>query len=480
MNLLQYEKLEVDTKAKEGKNVKVIIFNKSENDYTIHNKDFDADHNVYLNKIKAGSKSGEVYLNYISDGEIFAYVSIGDLNVDILKQKESMNVCGANLLGRLSYLDGHINIYIQFDMLFKEFVAGIILSSYKYSFLKKDNNGRTTLSIIGDDLVKQEVLIYNAQNFARFLGDTPANLMTPSLFVKYAKQYCRNLEVKVYDEEFMKINNMNLILGVSQGSIEKPKLLFIRYNGKIDSPATDLALVGKGVTFDSGGISLKPPSNMSNMKGDMMGAATVLCAARLAFDFNLELNIEVTIPLTENMPSGSATKPGDVHCGMSGISVEVDNTDAEGRLILADAMSFAQKSNPKILFDVATLTGAVKIALGDNFTGYFCNDDNLSSLIYESGINSNDPSWRMPLSPLYLRSMKSDVADLKNSGKNGKGGSATAAIFLNEFVNKDVKWAHFDIAGVSRDHDNKKVYGAGRTGRGVPLVFEILRGLSRS
>ncbi|KAF7683098.1 Cytosol aminopeptidase [Astathelohania contejeani] len=356
-------------------------------------------------------------------------------------------------------------------------VEGAILSLYEYSFLKKDkkDNNFCVYSYTKCSRFDRIIEVAMAQNFARFLADTPANLMTPTLFVEYSKEYLNsvdNIEVKVYDKNYLEEKKMGLFLSVAQGSEQPPKFLFITYNGRGDSDV-DLALVGKGITFDSGGISLKPSAKMSAMKADMLGAASVLSVVGAAARLKRKINIIVAIPLTENLPSGKATKPGDVFIGMSGISVEVDNTDAEGRLVLADALTYVQEFNPKYIVDVATLTGAICVALGTEYIGMFTNDDSFGDLIEKCGIEVEDRVWKMPLNKNYLKKIESSVADLMNSGGRS-GGSCTAAIFLNEFVNKEFKWAHLDIAGVMDESPYSELYGKGMTGKPVRLLYDLI------
>lgn len=471
MEILSYEKLFVSTKEEKGRKVYIHLYFKQNDEYIV-SQDNDKKHLSFLRLVKASYKIGSFYIKFEDSEKIYVYICFGEKQNQIYSFKENIMKLGANILKNLLYINEHINFYLCFNDYKQELVSGIVLSYYKYNFLNKEQKKITTLSIINFDYVN----ILNGQNFARFLGDTPANLMTPTYFVEYAKKFAKDLNIEVFDKQFMKEKNMNLLLGVAQGSHQDPKLLKIKYNGT-DKTNVDVCLVGKGITFDSGGISLKPSANMGTMKGDMMGAAIVLTVIKLAADMKIKLNIEVYIPLTENMPGGSATKPGDVHIGMTGKSVEIDNTDAEGRLVLADCLALAQESNPKYLFDMATLTGAISIALGDNFLGYFCNDDELANKINKASIYSNDLAWRMPLSTLFLNSMKSNVADIKNSGGR-KGGSCTAAIFLNEFISEGVKWAHFDIAGVDFDHNNTSVYGGGITGRGLGILYELIKSLN--
>lgn len=480
MVLLNYEKLEIaHGEESNSTKVKLVFYNKSEGGINILMDVKVSKYQHFLEKIEAKGLVGETHVLMEDNGEVLVLTGLGDIYEDILVVKSNAKKAGASGYRAVSHL-GSIEISLTSEFMAKEIVSGITLASYKYKFLLKDNGEPKRISINVDcPAVKKAIKIANAQNFARFLADTPANLMNPTLFVEYALNYLKhkpNVTVEVFNKDFMEEHSMNLLLSVAQGSVQEPKLLVGRYRGRIGNKV-DIALVGKGVCFDSGGISLKPSANMDRMKGDMHGGSAVLSVFGLAADMNIGMNIDLIIPLVENLPSGSATKPGDVYFCMNGKSVEIDNTDAEGRLILADALVYAQDGNPTYIFDVATLTGAMSVALGDAFIGYFTKDEGLSEVISQSGIDSNDPTWRMPLSPFYLPFMKSEVADLKNAGGRS-GGSATAAIFLNEFVDKKFKWAHFDIAGVMGGHSNKIVYGSGMTGISVPALIEIIEKLS--
>ncbi|OQS55138.1 Cytosol [Ecytonucleospora hepatopenaei] len=368
---------------------------------------------------------------------------------------------------------------------------GFILSSYKYTFLKKEES-EIKINLIYEpnfsNLI-ETVELAHAQNIARFLGDTPANLLTPGIFVSYAKNIFRdikNIEIKVLENEECIALGMNLFNSVGQGSVQDSKLLCIKYNGSSNNlHEHTVALVGKGVTFDSGGISLKPGLDMHRQKMDMMGGATMLMSFYAACKIGLPLNMSCTIPLVENMPSYMATKPGDVHVGMNGLSVEINNTDAEGRLILADGVYYAQTQytfsgkvqKPKYLFNTCTLTGAMKIALGNIFGGYFTNSEELHEIIKNN--LSGESLWRMPLSAYYKKQLKSDVADLKNIG--GKlAGACTAAEFIHSFITEDVKWAHFDIAGIKDQSVTPGMYGNGATARPMLAFLNILKEISKN
>ncbi|WUR04314.1 cytosol aminopeptidase [Vairimorpha necatrix] len=468
MSLLNYEQLFVKTVPIESA-IKVNII-----PYSYKNKEYSTSDSSNLDYLKNLNPASNSTYRIMPDKSIECFVCLSRNDEEADEWRASVATSGASCYNLLSHFDNPLNINIKNIDNIRDFISGIVLAYYKYNFLFKKSSDRQAISIISE--YDEFVEISNAQNFVRFLGDTPANLMTPSIFTKYVEKYCQGMDFTVYDKDFMSEKNMNLLLGVSRGSNEDPKLIKISYKGS-NKDNIDVSLVGKGITFDTGGISLKSPANMSAMKGDMLGAATVLATIKLAHDKKLKINIEAILPLSENMPGGRATKPGDVHVSMSGLSVEVDNTDAEGRLILGDALTFAQESSPEYLFDIATLTGAMTVALGEDYLGYFCNNEDLNEIINKSSDESGDLAWRMPLSNLFLSCMKSNVADLKNAG-NRKGGSCSAAIFLSKFVKENVKWCHFDIAGVDFDHRNKVLYGKGMTGRGFPLLYELVKNLS--
>lgn len=277
---------------------------------------------------------------------------------------------------------------------------------------------------------------------------------------------------------------MGLFLSVAEGSIEKPFLLEITYNGKSLNKSEnfkedlDLALVGKGVTFDSGGISLKPPSGMYDMKGDMGGAAVCLLSIISASLFKIPINLKTVIPLCENMPSGRASKPGDVRISLSGKSVEILNTDAEGRLILAYAITYTKQFSPKKIIDIATLTGSILICLGHEYTGVFCNSEELWKELKLASVKSNDKAWRMPLDEQYKLDLNSKVSDIANITCKIVSRSNSAAMFLKEFVG-DTSWAHLDTAGTESAASTKDVFLTS-TGRPLQLILQFLYNISNS
>ena len=316
--------------------------------------------------------------------------------------------------------------------------------------------------------VLKGVAIANGMALTRSLGDLPSNICTPSHLAETAKSLAQSYHLKyeILEESDMQSMGMNSLLSVSKGSNEPGKLISISYNSAGDEKP--IVLVGKGVTFDSGGISLKPGAKMDEMKFDMCGAASVLGVMRAVAEMKLPVNLTVVVPTVENMPAHNASKPGDVVKSMSGQTIEILNTDAEGRLILCDALTYCEKFDPKVVIDIATLTGAVIIALGKHHSGLMANDQSLADDLKEAGSDAMDTVWQLPLDDEYDELLKSNFADMANIGGR-EAGTVTAACFLARFT-KDYRWAHIDIAGTAWIGGSKK----GATGRPVPLLTEYI------
>lgn len=353
---------------------------------------------------------------------------------------------------------------------------GAFLSSFRFNMFRTHGERFYKPKLAIEPLEKSEgwqrgQIYAEAQNEARSLMETPANVLTPTKFVQRAEELAKdlkNLKLIVRDADWMKKQRMGGILGVAQGSDEPPRLLEVHYKGG-KGDVIDLAYVGKGITFDSGGISLKPPAGMGAMRADMGGAATTLCAVLAAARLGVQKNISVILPLTENMPSGHATRPGDILTMRNGTTVEVDNTDAEGRLILADALHYcSSEMKPKKVVSVATLTGAMVISLGNLYTGAFVETDKFWDEIQKAGLTSGDKFWRLPLVKEFQELLTKGNADMANS-VGREGGSCVAAGFLRMFVDglpssrlvhseeedttennckTQIDFAHLDIAGV--------------------------------
>jgi leucyl aminopeptidase len=318
--------------------------------------------------------------------------------------------------------------------------------------------------------LQQGMGIASGMSLTRDLGNLPANICTPTYLAKAAValgREARAVKVRVLEQTEIRKLKMGSFLSVTAGSAEPPRLIVLEYyGGKAKDPP--IALVGKGVTFDTGGISIKPAAAMDEMKFDMCGAATVLGVFKAVAALKLPINLVGVIPTCENMPSGTATKPGDIVKSMSGQTIEVLNTDAEGRLILCDALTYVRRFTPKAVIDIATLTGACVIALGAQYSGLFSNDDELSAALSSAGKRAEDGAWPMPIDEEYADQLKSNFADLANIGGR-EGGAITAACFLGKFT-QGLKWAHLDIAGTAWLSGANK----GGTGRPVPLLMDYL------
>ncbi len=317
-----------------------------------------------------------------------------------------------------------------------------------------------------------------AANRARDLQNLPANELTPTALAARAAEIAaggERIEVEVLDREAIAAKGMGGLLAVSQGSEVEPRLIALRYTGGGSGPT--IGFVGKGVTFDSGGISIKPSAGMQEMKMDMSGAAAVLESVAAIAELGLALDLVAVVPATENMPSGSSIKPGDVITQLNGKTVEVNNTDAEGRLILADALTYCVRElGAQRLVDVATLTGAVLIALGSTYAALISNDDRWAALVEAAATGSGELAWRLPLHPEYKELTKGTVADLTNAAAKRKANTIYAGSFLEEFVD-GVPWAHLDIAGTAWD-TGREYFGDGATGFGVRLLVRLARDLA--
>ncbi|MDO4427099.1 MAG: leucyl aminopeptidase [Moraxella sp.] len=373
---------------------------------------------------------------------------------------------------------------------FGQFVVALAGSHYRFDTYKKDAKAPTltTVTLVNnkDDAVDYEaalafsLALITGQNLAKDVANEPPNVCTPSHMVKQAKKlakdYPDHVNVTIIEEKEMKKLGMGCFLAVSQGSEEEGKIAVIEYFGKSKKTSkaklsNPIALVGKGITFDTGGISLKPAAGMDEMKFDMGGAAAMLGVAKGLCESGLALDVVIVLALAENMPSGSASRPGDVVYAMDGTSVEIMNTDAEGRLVLADALCYTQENyKPSVIIDAATLTGACVVALGAHRSGLYSNDEDTLFALETASEASGDLVWHMPLGDDYHAQIKSPVADLQNIG-GPKGGSITAACFLEHFIKEDQAWVHLDIAGTAWVGGDKK----GATGRPVPLIMHYLK-----
>lgn len=363
---------------------------------------------------------------------------------------------------------------------------GAVLGLFEYNELKKKKKTAVDAQIHGSSSTEEwlkGVIYAEGQNLARYLMEAPANHLTPTKFVEVVEERLRavnsNVKVHIRPQSWIEEQEMGAFLSVSKGSDEPPIFLEIHYNGSSSAKDSPLVLVGKGVTFDSGGISLKPSSGMDAMRADMGGAATICSAIVTAATLQLPLNIIGLAPLCENMPSGRANKPGDVVRAKNGKTIQIDNTDAEGRLLLADALCYAHTFNARAIVNTATLTGAMDVALGSAAAGVFTNSAWLWNHLHEASIVTGDRVWRMPLFEHYTKQItESQLADLNNIGKHSRsGGACTAAAFLKEFVTAP-HWAHLDIAGVMSNKDEVPYLRKGMAGRPTRTLVEFATRLS--
>jgi leucyl aminopeptidase len=366
-------------------------------------------------------------------------------------------------------------------------VEGTLLGLYTFKKYKQsDTNGNvrgiTRINLLAnnaneamlDQAVNHGIALAEATNFARDLVNEPPNVLTPSELANRASAMAGQfgLECEILDRPEMQDLGMGGLLGVAQGSVEPPKFIILRYRGASQSEEKGIALVGKGITFDTGGISLKPAERMHEMKGDMAGAAAVIGAMYAIAALKPSINVTALVPTTENMPGGTAYRPGDILRIMNGKTIEIVNTDAEGRLVLADALSYAVKEGLSPIIDVATLTGGIVVALGSVMSGMFCNDEALSNEIIAAGQVAGEKFWPMPLDEEYEESIQSDIADIKQTGGR-YASAATAAKILEHFIG-DAKWAHLDIAGTDFIDAKKPYQEHGATGVAVRTLAELV------
>ncbi len=360
----------------------------------------------------------------------------------------------------------------------------LIFSSYRFDQYKKEKNGLTLkqVNLIGpvsnkfNKAIDRGVIIGQASNSSRDLANHPGNIATPTHLAQHAlasaKKY--GFSCKILGPKEIAKEKMGLLMGVSQGSEQPAQFIVLEAGPKSKPP---IVIIGKGLTFDSGGISIKPSDRLEEMKYDMCGGATVLGIFEAISQLKLPIHVVGLIPSAENLLSGKAVKPGDILTAHDQTSVEIINTDAEGRLVLADAISFAKKYyKPKLIMDHATLTGAVVSALGDEYAGFFTNTPTFTKQLKQSAKNTAEKIWELPLAPEYKEQLKSAIADIKNLGEKGSAGASTAALFLSHFVG-ETPWIHLDTAGTAWTMRPKSQFSVGATGWGVYLTVEFLKNI---
>ena len=448
--------------------------------------------NSFLRELKANKKEEEISSLDISEKQKYFLIKIKNKYESYWPQE-----VGGSFF---SYLKNFKNIKkidfyvdsLDFDKeklenFVSQFIFGFNLKSYTFNKYKTQNkekiDKRIDFKIItkNKEKIEKKYKYYNSIKEGVFLCrdfvSEPPNVLNPETYMKEIKKLSKlGLKVKSYGEKELKKLGMNALLGVGQGSANKSYLVTIEWNGKKNSLKNPLAFVGKGVCFDTGGISLKPARFMEEMKYDMAGSAVVVGLMKSLALRKAKVNAVGVVGLVENMPGGNAQRPGDIVKSYSGKTIEVLNTDAEGRLVLADALTFSEKKyKPKFIIDLATLTGAIIISLGEEYAGLFSNNDELSKNIFKASENVNEKVWRLPLHKNYDKLMNSSIADVQNINYAGGAGSITAAQFLQRFILKKTPWAHLDIAGMAFSKKAANLNPGGATGFGVRLLNNLIK-----
>lgn len=354
----------------------------------------------------------------------------------------------------------------------KSAAIGAMIADYaydKYKSEKAHHLDEITFARFSENDLNEGIIFGGAMKFTRDLANTPAQIATPTKLSEIAKEL-EGIETKVFDKEEIARMGMGAYLAVGQGSVQPPKFIHMKYTGK--NVKKKIALIGKGICFDSGGLDIKPASSMLTMKDDMSGAACILGVMRALSKLKPDMEVHGIIAACENMPSGSSYKPGDILTAKNGKTIEIDNTDAEGRLTLADALCYACELGVDEVIDIATLTGACMVALGTVASGIMGNDEEMINRVIETAKESGETFWQLPMFKEYFDSLRSDIADMKNTGSRN-GGASAAGLFLQQFV-KDTKWCHIDIAGTAYIEKPQKEFIAGATGAGVRTLLNYV------
>ena len=440
-----------------------------------------------INKIISSDKSKKDFLTFnLSPNLRVIVIKLKNTLSSVESEKkgaEFYNFIKSNQIFNTCFIEDNFKYLLSKNKYFmNEFLHGAQLKSYKFEKYKtKKDNNKFELNILAKsqsfNLNKNKRFnsLMEGTNLTKDLVSEPGNILHPDEYAKRLNQLKKfGLKVTIYDSKKLKKLGMNALLGVGQGSIRGSYLVTIEWKGS-KSNSKPLAFVGKGVCFDTGGISLKPAKFMEDMTYDMAGSAVVVGLMKNLALRKAKINAVGVVGLVENMPGGNAQRPGDIVKSYSGKTIEILNTDAEGRLVLADAISYTEKKfNPRFIIDLATLTGAIIVALGSEYAGLFSNNDNLSKQIYESGKKVEEKVWRMPLDKNYDKLIDSKNADMQNINYVGGAGSTTAAQFLQRFVLEKTPWAHLDIAGMAFSKYGGALNSGGATGFGVRLLNKLV------
>lgn len=451
-------------------NCDLLVVNKFEGENTTS----DLANKYAVEEDKFEGKFGETYLLPTYGNEVYRKVLVLGLGKKSEFTPNKMREAAAKAIKKAMQIEAKTVAFVldgvEFDYS-EQFTMGVLIADYafdKYKSEKKDKKVKEVYVQANPDNVRKAEKIAAAMTFARNLANEPAQFATPSELAAIACDL--GLETKIYNREECEHMGMGAFLAVAKGSYQEPKFIHMKYS--VENPKKRIAIIGKGITFDSGGLDIKPPSSMLTMKDDMSAAACVLGVMSVIREFNPQVEVHGIIAACENMPGCSAYKPGDILTAKNGKTIEVDNTDAEGRLTLADALCYACELGVDEVIDLATLTGACMVALGTAAAGIMGNDDEFVSKLIDTAQRSGERYWKLPLWEDYFESLKSDIADMKNTGSRW-GGASIAGCFLEKFV-KDVKWAHIDIAGTAFLDKPQNEFIKGATGAGVRTLLNYI------
>lgn len=451
-------------------NCDLLVVNKFEGENTTS----DLANKYAVEEDKFEGKFGETYLLPTYGNEVYRKVLVLGLGKKSEFTPNKMREAAAKAIKKAMQIEAKTVAFaldgVEFDYS-EQFTMGVLIADYafdKYKSEKKDKKVKEVYVQANEAMVRKAEKIAAAMSFARNLANEPAQYATPTELAAIACDL--GLETKIYNREECEHMGMGAFLAVAKGSSQEPKFIHMKYS--VENPKKRIAIIGKGITFDSGGLDIKPPSSMLTMKDDMSAAACVLGVMSVIREFNPQVEVHGIIAACENMPGCSAYKPGDILTAKNGKTIEVDNTDAEGRLTLADALCYACELGVDEVVDLATLTGACMVALGTAAAGIMGNDDEFVSKLIDTAQRSGERYWKLPLWDDYFESLKSDIADMKNTGARW-GGASIAGCFLEKFV-KDVKWAHIDIAGTAFLDKPQNEFIKGATGAGVRTLLNYI------
>ncbi len=447
--------------------------------------------------------SGDYNQQYIDNNQKIIYIGLGEKEKITIHKIASIyiklgeQITKWNGVGLQIELEADLTEKISISSLVYQIANSLYIGSFPVNILSKSykekmqafNVGEITFLVskkeeeVAIESLKKAKIVSKYLNNARLVAHLPANHFTPQEFVSRSKEIAKlnKLKITIFDEKRLEKEGFEGILSVGKGSNKDPKMILLEYNPKNSITKKKLVLVGKGLTFDSGGISIKPSADMHEMKYDMCGAAAVIHAIGAIAEMNIPVPVVAAIGVAENMPDANATKPGDVYTAYNGVTVEVQNTDAEGRLVLGDVLAYVCKHyKPEYLVDLATLTGAVIIALGNEAAGLMSNSTELTKFIKQASEQSGDKVWELPLWDEYANDLESDIADVKNI-TGGKGaGTLSAAQFLKKFIEENTKWAHLDIAGVAWRSKGSGTQCSGVTGYGIRLLTNLAETIAQN